>query len=533
MKNFTFTPLVLAVSCSIGLLSGCGSSGSSSTDASISGTIVAAPVDGAQVSVIDANGNVVAGPVTTNAAGVYSLNLADASLAQDLIIKSNGGSFIDEATGNTGTAGEMLAYASANSLKNGSNICATPSSTIIANLITKHNKSITQATETFNNAFGYTPDTSLTPAVATSSSADASEAEKLAGFRAAAFSQLAMDLNLSQNNQFEMFNAIAQDLSDGTLDGVDASGAINIASTNISLSTDIKNRFSTALLNFHASGYNQTGLENNQIGNVPFSKFALTSSYQIEYIETSMMPTMEGKSSFQIHITDRNTGADVIGLTPMVMPMMHMSSMSHSSPVAEPAVTEDGNGLYTVNLYYLMASQMMDGTAMGYWDLEFNVASEIAHFYPVVKMAMGDTVRTRLKGQTDLIKNMMGMDVSRDYFIFKDSLTGMGPYTLTFFIAANESMMSYPAVINNTQLTSGMGGTPLDITSIAVDVSLDGGTATAALDNGNGSWSIDLPMTAGVNSQIEVTLSINGERKTSDGTASGLNSTFSITPASM
>ncbi len=153
------------------LLVACGGSSGSSNDASISGTIVAAPVNGADVSVVDANGNVVAGPVKTDAAGKYTLSIPNASLAQDLIVKSTGGTFTDEATGNSGTAGEMYAYASANSLSNGSSVSATPGSAIIANLVMDHGKTMTQAQDAFASAFGYTPDMSVTPADATTAPA--------------------------------------------------------------------------------------------------------------------------------------------------------------------------------------------------------------------------------------------------------------------------------------------------------------------------------------------------------------------------
>ena len=49
------------------------------------------------------------------------------------------------------------------------------------------------------------------------------------------------------------------------------------------------------------------------------------------------------------------------------------------------AVTEDGNGLYTVTLYYLMPTAMG-----GYWDLKFMIDGEEAHFYPEVMMAMAN-----------------------------------------------------------------------------------------------------------------------------------------------
>ena len=155
------TVLKLAMLSAAGLLVACSSSSDdtvASTDASISGAIVAAPVNGADVSVVDGNGNIVAGPVKTNATGQYTVSIPNASLAQDLIVKSTGGTYTDEATGNAGTAGEMYAYTSANLLSNGSSVSATPGSTIIAHLVMNHNKTMTQAQDAFANAFGYTPD---------------------------------------------------------------------------------------------------------------------------------------------------------------------------------------------------------------------------------------------------------------------------------------------------------------------------------------------------------------------------------------
>jgi hypothetical protein len=533
MKMNTLAPLAIAVSCSISLLTGCGSSDDdASSDISISGSIVAAPVSGAAVSVIDASGNPVAGPVDTNSSGQYTLTIPGGSLGQDLIIKSTGGAFTDEATGNSGSAGEMFAYALANSLSEGGSVSATPGSTIVANLVMTHSRTLTQATNDFAGAFGYTPDVSIVPEDATVAGSDASDASKLAGFRAAAFSQMAMDLGLSQDNQFDMFTALARDLSDGELDGEDASGAVDIGLTGRALNASIQNQFSAALVNFQDSSYNNAGLDNAQIGNVPFAKVALTDTYKVEYV-AGTMGAMEGKSMFQIHVTNRSSGADVTGLTPMLMPMMHMSTMTHSSAMPADAISEDGDGLYTVKIYYLMASQMMDGSSMGFWDLKFTVGGEVAHFYPAVMMSMGDTAKTRLKGQADVIKDMMSMDVSRDYFIFKDSLTGtgMGPYAFTMFIAAKETMMSFPAIINGNTLASGMGGTSLTISSIAVDVSVNDASSVAATDNGDGTWTVSgLTLTAGSENEIEVTLTVNGERKTSDGTAEGVNAIFTVTP---
>ena len=559
-------PFALAVSCSLSLLSGCSSSTDSGpTDASISGTIVAAPVNGADVSVVDGNGNVVAGPVITNATGQYTLSIPNASLAQDLIIKSTGGTFTDEATGNPGNAGEMYTYASASSLNNGSSACATPGSTIIAHLVMKHNKTMTQAQEAFKNAFGYTPDMSVTPADATTApAADETDDSTLAGFRAGAFSQLAMDLGLSQDDQFDMFVALAKDLSDDKLDGVDASGAVDIGATGFALEADIQNRFAMALVNFSNNANNLTALNDAQIGNLPFGKIAFTtddvnntSTYQIEYKQIGMMDPMEGKSTFQIHITDRVSGDDVTGQAPMLMAMMNMATHHHSTPMPMPAVTEDagGLGMYTVTLYYLMPSQMMDGTSMGYWDLTLTVAGEAAHFYPAVMMAMGDTPKVVLKGLYDAdptvgdtIAGMLG-DMSRNYILFNESLApaGMGSTTYTFemFIAAMESMMKYPPVYVNAVLNSGDVDHELTVNTMTVEVSTAvAPTAPSDWKTANedplasGYWSATglTGLVDGTEGKIHVRLSINGEVKTTDGkVSSGANeyTTYTVTPGGM
>ena len=570
MKQISMVKIVLklALISVVGLLVACSSSSDSTlppADASISGIITAAPVDGADVSVVDGNGNVVAGPVKTNATGQYTVSIPNASLAQDLIIKSAGGTFTDEATDSKNVpAGEMLAYASANSLSNGSSVCATPGSTIIANLVMNHNKTLTEARAVFANAFGYTPDMSVTPAdAATAPAADETDDSTLAGFRAAAFSQLASDLGLPQpqSDQFAMFAALSQDLSDDKLDGVDASGAVDIGTTGSTLVADIQNRFAMALVNFSNNTNNLTALNDAQIGNLPFGKIAFTtddvnntSTYQIEYKPLSMMDPMEGKSTFQIHVTDRVSGDDITGQQPMLMPMMNMAAHHHSTPMPVPAVSEDGNGLYTVTLYYLMPSQMMDGTSMGYWDLKLTVAGEEAHFYPAVMMAMGDTPKVVLKGLFnvdptigDTIAGMLG-DMSRNFILFNESLApaGMGSTTYTFkmFIAAMESMMSYPPVYDGATLNGGTAyeliTTPMtvEVSTVAVPTAPSDWKTVNEDPLGSGYWSATglTGLVDGTEGKIHVRLSINGEVKTTDGMApSGTNeyTTYTVTPGGM
>lgn len=526
------TVLKLALVSVASLLVACGGSSSSSDsiDASISGTIFAAPVSGADVSVVAVSGAPVAGPVLTDAAGQYTLTIPAGSLGQDLIVKATGGAFIDEATGgatNTGNGGTisdsgMFAYVSANSISNGSSVSVTPGSTIIAHLAMNHGVSIEQAETNFFKGFGYVPDISVTPVDATVPAVGASDASKLAGLRAAAFSQLAQDLGLSQNDQFIMFIALAQDLSDGMLNGLMAGEGIDIDSPTLGIKTlplDIVKRSANALLDFQTGGY---------------SRMNLTSNYRIEYVP-GMMSAMAGKSAFTFRIANRSDGSDASGLAATVMPMMYMETMNHSTPLTD--VIDNGDGTYAATIYYLMPSGM-NGMSMGYWDLGVTVGNETVHFYPNVMMSMGDTFKVVLNGVNDKIMTMDEVMVSRDYPIFKESLTGgMGSYDFSVFVSAKEHMESFSAVIEGNTLQSGMMGmgTPLDVDTVLVEISDDDGLSwNPATDGLDGTWSITgLSLTDGVEDQIRVRLTVNGEVKTAGGlTGDPDYQTFTVTPGS-
>ncbi|MBE9564046.1 MAG: hypothetical protein IMF17_02295 [Proteobacteria bacterium] len=549
--------LKLALVGVVALQVACSTSTSSTppADASISGTISAAPVNGADVSVVDGNGNVVVDPVPTDADGQYSLVIPNGSLGQDLIIKSTGGTFIDEATGNQDVvAGEMLAYMSANSITDGSSVSATPGSTIIAKLVLDTANGIATKAEAevvFANAFGYTPDVSVEPADATAPVADATDASKLAGLRAAAFSQLTMDLGLLSVEQFDLLAALVKDLADGSLDGESAGSPVEIIVGEM-LPIDVQNRFTTALLNFHDTGLmgdvhgnDQTGLTSDMIGVIPFAKVALTSNYKIEYVP-GMMDAMEGKTMFTLRITDAADQA-VTGLTAGLMPMMHMSAHKHSTPNLDcvPAITD---GDYDCTVYYLMPSVMATGMSMGYWELTVMAAmGESTTFYPKVMMAMGDTPKVTLKGQagSDMIAGMLG-DMSRNYILFNESLTGTGnARKFKMFIAAMESMMSYPPVYVGAVLNVGDMDHELTVSTMTVEVSTVAVPAapsdwkTADEDpSASGYWLATglTDLVDGTEGNIHVRLKVNGEVKTIDGMApSGANeyTTYTVTPGGM
>jgi len=76
----------------------------------------------------------------------------------------------------------------------------------------------------------------------------------------------------------------------------------------------------------------------------------------------------------------------------------------------------------------------------------------------------------------------------------------------------------------------------LVVGSMSVEVSIDNGVNWdyTAMDSGNGIWTaMGLPLTADVQSELQVRLTINGENKTTDGTATGGNAIFLLTPGSM
>ncbi|NNJ97561.1 MAG: hypothetical protein HKP12_10410 [Gammaproteobacteria bacterium] len=526
------------VACSVGTLAACSSSSDSTSTASptsetpttsstIVGSIFAAPVNGADVSVKDMGGNTVAGPVMTNADGSYSIDVPDSALAFDLVFESTGGVFDDEATDAAGIgtdAGSLSALVAGGSLDATSSVHVTPGTTIHADLVTDYGKTATDAKTAFFTAFAYNPDFTIQPVDVTEPAAlTANDLSRLSGFRALVFSQLAQNLGLTAAQQFDMFAALAQDLSDGTLDGVDANGPVAIGASGISLPADILSQYIATAASFTE---------------------ATTASYTVQYEPSGM--TTHGKDTFSLTITD-GSGLPVTGLVDngslSLMPMMYMNDMMHSTPMG--GITESASGVYDVIIYYLMPSRMMDGTTMGTWDLKVNIGSESAHFYPNVQMAMmTNTVRVQLKGINDTIIDMNGLEVPRTYNLFRDrlaTLDGDNNDEFDVFIAPIETMTSFPALIDGMTLMSGMGGDPYLVDGITVEASVNDGTFVAGIDNGNGTWSFTgLTLNSGtgmepVANTICVRLTVSGETKTTvDAEGNTVDcGTFTVTLPSM
>lgn len=542
-------------------------SNDSPDDISISGTIFAAAVNGATVKVMDGIGNTVAGPAITNAAGQYSLSVPGNSLNQALFLKSDGGKFTDEVTSETTTAGTMLSFIAANSITDGSTVTATPGSSIIAKLVLNHGKTLTRAQAHFNNTFGYVPNVTINPVNATIVAADDNNAEaKVAGLRAAAFSQLTRNLGLTAAEQFNLLTALAKDLSDGMLDGVDASGKITIVGAT-TLKADIQNSFSQALLDFYTGTTNKTGLPHNKIGSVPFAKVALTSNYKIEYLR-GKRKAKKGKTAFQLRITDKNNGSPATGLSNVkLMPMKIMKTHSRSSAKQEICSESITPGTYNCIIYYVNDST----DSAGYWTLTvIPVTGEYAIFYPqLINIVKGDTTQVKLSGQSgDMVPGKDGIPVQRPYLLFKDGFGSKRTFRL--YITSRENMMRYPAVftgaiLNACAVDSDTCKTAhqLQVNTMRVQVSTDTITWIDATDTNNtGHWIAkgwmgkDWPHTRpytrpsirwtgivddGTVGTIYVKLTVNGELKTSNGKEPGIvivdgveldnrYATFTITP---
>lgn len=530
---------VTALAAFLGLLpalftAGCGSSSSSPSAAEpvtkISGTVYAGKTAGAQVSVYNHLGAKVAGPATTNAQGDFNLSLRTALLSGDLRIKATGGTFTDEATGAATPGGALSAFLPAASLSEGAKVALTPATTILDGSMA-NGMTMVDALTAFSQAFGFSPDSSIIPAEAPGDGI--SDAQLLEGFRAGAFSKLSAALGVAPSDQFSVYAALGEDLADGTLDGLTLGGP------TVLFGGDVQNRFERASAAWLADGANITGLTSDKIGALPFSKIALTDSYTVTYIP-GMMAAAQGRTQFKIKVQNRSDASPVLGLSGAgelkLSPLMHMAQMSHASP-QDTAITDNGDGTYTCVLYYLMASSM-GGVSMGFWELGVTVgpgAGETATFYPPVGMAMGsNTVRATLKGQSDMTGGMAGAS-KRTYYLFRDSLSGTpGDNTFKVFIAAGESLMSYPALYEGQSLHD-QTGVAYGVSTVLAEASTNTTDWVPGTMEGQGHYAFAglTGLLAGTQGTVYVRLSVNGERKTTDGNEeAGANgyASFTVVP---
>ncbi len=531
---------LLTLTLLLGVMAACSSSSSSETT-TVNGSVFAGPANGAKVKVKNVLGTY-STSVTTGTDGTFSVTLPNAVVSSELIFEAKGGTYTDEATATSGvTFGALSAHVAAGTLNSGAQVTVDPSSTIIRELlrVKKGPENRAAALAAFANAFGYTPDTTIKPVFAGLSTA-ATTAQRLAGLRAAAFSQLAKDLGITPAKQHELILALAEDLSDDTLNGLKTGGGAVTTASATAIPTDIDTRFANALMAFQLdSTLNKSKLKPDQIGAPAFTKTALTTSYIVEYVPGTMAATT-GKTMFKIKLTNRSNGTIASGKTVTLRPYMYMSTKSHTTPMESVVESSSVPGTYDCTVYYVMSSAM-NGMSMGVWELKVTIdGTEVVKFYPVVGMPMGTTKLAKLIGINDAIMGMAGQE-KRTWFLFYDNLTLAmgGTYTFKLFLATKEmgAMLSFPAVKINDTLNNA-AGTSWTVNTILVEASTDKTTWVTATDLGSGHWSAAglTGLSAGTAGSIYVRLTVNGEQKTLDGNAVGATNgyqTFTVTPSAM
>ncbi|HRP69464.1 MAG TPA: FixH family protein [Turneriella sp.] len=190
-----------------------------------------------------------------------------------------------------------------------------------------------------------------------------------------------------------------------------------------------------------------------------------------------------GKNVVQIKITG-NDGVGVSHLDPTIEAEMDMGTMKHTTPVA--SVTDNGGGVYTAEVYYIMAT-----SGSMHWTLKVLDKSgfEIADRIPVTVNGMM-TARVSVSSASDQFNNM-GTATNRPYFVFIDTVTGTaGSHTIKIFAATRKSMMMHPALVTGLTLANA-SSTNWNVTSIGIELSIDSGATwiTTPTNDGGGKFS--------------------------------------------
>lgn len=537
MKSILHTAILTAL---LGVsLSACDSDSGSSSQITLSGTAMAGPVDGT-LSVYDEEGAVVA--ETSVVEGAFQLKLAKNLISTPLSFQATG-QYTDEVSGEQVQlrAGYPLAlYAEAGELGNKDHVALTPDSTVLHQLIHQQGLDPEQARLRFKNTFGYQPDINAGPYDPTAQAPEGADPQRLRStLQVGTYSQWADELGLSGDERTQLPSALAEDLSDENLDGLNSQGAaVMIGARNLQQLHEedpLLARYLMSMAHYAGSDTNHNG------ANVSAPTDGLPSNGINDSLPASRRLTLADGSEVQVQLTIQNEapfsdmpatartrhrltltytatgepvdmsaeGSPVTALEPMLM--MHMlSGHNHTTPyVSTYADSSDpANGHYDYDVYYVMASNMsMDDmqVPMGLWEMRLSVQeqngdSQDAIFHPEVQMAMGDTLLSAKGADTD--DRVMGMDqmeMPRPYWLWMHSIQAQvdGSHDLIVFLSSKDGM-SFPAVhtgtggvMGDSMMEGDMSGSSLSVSSVSVEVSTDNGNNwTAMNDNGEGYYSL-------------------------------------------
>ena len=528
-------------------LAGCGSSGGNAAvpTTTVTGTVFAGPASGAVVTVVTPAGALVATSTPTDANGAFTVAIPSASLAGDLIFQTtgNGASYTDEATNApvtlaSSTRAILSTFVPAGSLGQGASVTLDPANTIVQKVIAG-GKTRSAAFSTFSSSFGYKPDFTVKPAFANLSSA-ATTTQRLVGFRAAAFSQLANDIKDPVTGsgiggaakQFELIKVIADDLADGVLDGKGSGGTVLTTASGFTVPEDILNRYNASLINFQVSPNNKSKLTPAQI-NVPISgNVTLTPTYRVEYLPPTAGEFVSA-DTFRLKIARRSDGSAATGLSSSIVinPYMVMGSMSGGGNWLGAVSETSTPGTYTGTVHYSMETYW--GLDM-YWKLFVFIGSETAFFYPnVATFTNMDTVSASFYNSGDLTTGT----TKRRYRIWRDGLSAgaNGSYDLTLFVSAPDGSGTYDGVTsaNNYPVYAGESWLTAAFAVNSVNVQVYDGTNWVDLTpvgSSTGKFiATGLNLTAGTQGKVYVRLLVNGVTYTTASSGAAWDASAAIT----
>ncbi len=226
-------PLALALA--LGALGACSQSDQEEV---IYGSLLKGPIDGAQVEIVDADGNLIGTAVSRN--GVFAVPHEGMAQTALVYIRAKGGRYTDEATGETVDLGEgvletvFTVEECLQILERGEYAALTPETTLLAQLVRDKVAAGTAPATALQEAIDlieqeWIAETNPTGGLVTGDAlvrkgnlaaplADTPQ-QALAKNRAISVSYLLQDLGLAPGQVLELLNAAARDLGDGTLDG--------------------------------------------------------------------------------------------------------------------------------------------------------------------------------------------------------------------------------------------------------------------------------------------------------------------------
>ena len=230
-------PLFISVLLVAGLfVTGCGSDDSNPANpaqpTAINGNTSKAPIAGATMNVYKLNSNgsrgpLVAGPFTTDANGDWNGTIP-AGTAGPFVTVSTGGSYTDEATGATVTVG---ATQELEGILPGTSCSVTPLTHAtflgIQDMVaggTSLSAAMSRATSNSTTAFGFDLQTTTPSDAATATTNQKKYAALLGGLSTLIEDNFTAG-TFASTPRFDLVQALAKDLADGKLDGLDASGA--------------------------------------------------------------------------------------------------------------------------------------------------------------------------------------------------------------------------------------------------------------------------------------------------------------------